>query len=526
MIPAAFYARVSTTQQEKEATIESQIALLKEFALRQGYDIAPQHQFLDQAVSGARLDRPALDRLRDSASDRQFKVVLCASPDRLARNYVYQRVILDELARAGVDLIFLSQPDHQDNPQAELLLGLQGLFAEYERAVIRERMRRGRLHRLKTGQIKPNHPPFGYRYIPLGEIGGGQWHLVAHQADVVRDIFNWYQAEMRVCEIVRRLNEQGIPSPTGQQWGEATLRHLLHDSAYRGQGYYNRKQTMPQAIGQPRKFGRGYLKEPRYQLRSPEEWITIEVPAIVSDQLWQEVQAKLSQHQRFSTRNNHQQPYLLRGLLTCGICGYTLIGRTAHDRQTYFCKHGGCNCPPDVPEHHCVISADEVETLVWQALTDLLQHPQRLTAAWRQLTQTDLPDAPTLTSLQCRHKELDKQWQRLLDLYQDGLVEKAELAQRKSILDTERKQIAGRLELLSQQHQRQQYETDLILTCQDFAKRVEIALASPAFQLKQDVIRLLIEQIVVLDDSITIKHIVPAEDDALLCRLETTRTNP
>jgi site-specific DNA recombinase len=527
MIAAAIYARVSTTQQEKEATIESQIAALQEYASQQGYKLDPKHQFIDQAVSGARLNRPGLDRLRDLASEQHFKVVLCLSPDRLARQYVYQRLILDELATAGVKMLFLSQPEVADTPQAELMLGLQGLFAEYERAAIMDRMRRGRLHRLRTGQLMPNNPPYGYRYVPLGQPGGGKWHIMPHQAELVRDIFSRYHSGQRVADIVRYLNQAAIPSPKGKLWGDSTIRHILRDSAYRGQAYHNRKQTIHQAIGQPRKLGRGQLKEPRYQLRPSQDWITIEVPVIISEPLWQDVQDMLDQNKRFSPRNNHKHAYLLRGLLTCGLCGYTLVGRTARKRQTYYCRYGGGQRrPPDVPVHRCSIAADEIEALVWKALVELLQQPDRLTAAWRNLIPADQPQTTPLNSLQQRHKELDKQWQRLLDLFQDGLIEKQELADRKATLEAEKQHISQRLVQLNQQQQLQQYETDLVLTCQDFALRVEAALASPSFELKQDVIRLLIEQIVIHDDAIVIKHIVPAEDDPRLCRLEPTRTYP
>lgn len=527
MKTAALYARVSTTQQEKEATIESQIAALQEYATQQGYEIAPEHQFIDQAVSGARLDRPALDRLRDLAGEQFFKVVLCLSPDRLARQYVYQRVVLDELATSGVEMVFLSQPEGADTPQAALMLGMQGLFAEYERAVIGERMRRGRLHRFKTGQLMPNNPPYGYRYLPIGEPGGGKWHIFPPQAAIMRDIFSWYHSGQRVVDIVHSLNQATIPSPKGKRWGASTIRHILRDSSYRGQAYYGRKQTVYQAIGQPRKFGRGQLKEPRYKLRPSEDWLTITVPTIISEQLWLDVQEMLDQNQRFSPRNNHKHSYLLRGLLTCGICGYTLAGRTARARQTYYCRYGGGqHRPPDVPVHRCSIAADEIEPLIWKALSELLQQPDRLTAAWRNLIQADEPDTANLNSLQHRLKELDKQWLRLLDLYQDGLIEKQELSHRKSTLEAEKEQISQRLRHLNQQQQHQQYETDLVLTCQDFAKRVEAALASPSFELKQDVIRLLIEQIIIHDDAIVIKHIVPAEDDPRLCRLEPTRRYP
>ena len=172
---AALYARVSTPQQEQEATIASQVAALESFAQQQGYRLLPQFYFQDQAISGAQLDRPALNRLRDSAAERLFDVVLCYSPDRLARHYAHQWVLLDELRRVGVEVIFVNQPSAPDGPHGQLLLGVQGLFAEYERAQIAERLRRGKLYQIRQGQLVSPNPPYGYRYIPVSEPDGGRW---------------------------------------------------------------------------------------------------------------------------------------------------------------------------------------------------------------------------------------------------------------------------------------------------------------------------------------------------------------
>ena len=525
MITAAIYARVSTARQEQEATIESQIAALDTYATAHGYQVAQAHRFIDQAVSGYRLDRPALDRLRDLASEPAFQVVLCLDPDRLARRYVYQRVILDELTRAGVTLIFLSQPTPTDSPQAELMLGIQGLFAEYERAVIAERMRRGKLHRLRTGQLRPSQAPYGYRYLPRDAPEGSQWIVVAHQAEVIQDIFSWYKSGLTIAPIVARLNQAGIPSPKGKAWRFSTVQRMLQEPAYHGSAYYNRHQTDAEAIGQPRRSGRGRLQAPRYKLRPAEEWITIAVPAIVSVELWQEVQEQLHMNKRFAQRNNHQHPYLLRGLLTCGGCGRTLVGRTAHGHTTYSCQNGGAKRAPDVPLHRCLIAAEELEPLVWQALTELLQQPTRLVAAWRALAEPELTDPGSLNHLHRRQRDLEKQWHRLLDLYQDDIIDKTELVQRKSQIEAEQKRLSHRLQQALRQQQAQQYETDLTLTCQAFAQRVATALASPSLETQQDVIRLLIDHIVVEDDAVIIKHIVPAEDDSRLCRLEPTHSD-
>jgi DNA invertase Pin-like site-specific DNA recombinase len=153
---AALYARVSTSNQEEEATIDSQVAAIESYIQQRGYEFPAECYFLDKAVSGARLERPALDRLRHLAADGVFSVVVCYSPDRLSRHYPHQWVVVDELQRQGVRVEFVNQPDLGDHPQAQLLLGMQGLFAEYERIMIKERLRLGRLYKLRTGQLMHN----------------------------------------------------------------------------------------------------------------------------------------------------------------------------------------------------------------------------------------------------------------------------------------------------------------------------------------------------------------------------------
>ena len=133
---AAVYARVSTQQQEQEATIDSQVAAVEAFAQAQGYSLSKELYFLDEAISGAKLDRPALDHLRDLVAEGLFQVVLCLNPDRLARQYAHQWVLLNEFQRAGVQVVFVNQPPVENNPQSQLFFGIQGLFSEYERAMI------------------------------------------------------------------------------------------------------------------------------------------------------------------------------------------------------------------------------------------------------------------------------------------------------------------------------------------------------------------------------------------------------
>jgi site-specific DNA recombinase len=157
---AAIYARVSTERQEKEQTVDSQLDALQRAAREGGYEVAPSHVFVDERRSGAHLDRPGLDRLRDLASEGTFEAVLVSSPDRLARHYAYQVLVMEELQRTGCEVVFLNHA-FGETPEERMLLQIQGVFAEYERALIKERSRRARLFAARQGRVNWSHAPYG-----------------------------------------------------------------------------------------------------------------------------------------------------------------------------------------------------------------------------------------------------------------------------------------------------------------------------------------------------------------------------
>jgi site-specific DNA recombinase len=163
---AAAYARVSTDRQADRQTIQQQVELLRNYAEQHELELDPDRIYQDDGHSGARLDRPALDRLRDVAGREEVDVILITSPDRLARRYAYQVWLLEEFEREGCQVVFLERPP-SDDPQDTLLIQIRGAVAEYERTVIADRMRRGRIAALRAGKILPwSIPPYGYRTDP------------------------------------------------------------------------------------------------------------------------------------------------------------------------------------------------------------------------------------------------------------------------------------------------------------------------------------------------------------------------
>jgi site-specific DNA recombinase len=515
----ALYARVSTLQQEQEATIESQVAALETYAQEHGYQLQTDFFFLDQGVSGAKLARPALDRLRDLATEGAFSTVLCLSPDRLARQYAHQWVLLDELQRVGVQVIFSNQPDVSQDPQGQLFLGIQGLFAEYERAMITERLRRGKLYRIRQGQLLHPNPPYGYRYIPIGEVNGGRWVINEVEAEVVRQVYDWYTAseQLTLTKIVDQLRALGAAAPArGRQWTYSTVQAILTQPAYTGHSHYNRTVTCHDVVGQVRKWGRGQLQTPAHLPRPAEQWIEISVPALLEQAIWDAAQERLSLNQKFASRNNKRHFYLLRGLLTCDICGRTLAGRNSNGRVTYYCTNRGKNRHPDVEPHSCSISGELVEPRVWDAVTNLLRNPFLLADAWQSEVETENTPPDEISRLEARQRSLERQWTRLLDAFQDGLVDKTELVQRKARFDAEREVLTQRLYHLTRQNRREQAKTQMLDDFATFCQKKLSSLVDPTPEIQQEVIRLLIDHIVVEKEAITIKHIIPTDDD---CRL-------
>ena len=152
---------MSTERQERQQTIASQLAALQAWASAQGHALAEDHVFRDEGYSGSRLDRPGLDGLRDAIRDAAIDVVAVLSPDRLARRYAYQVLLLEEFRRADCAVAFLHHPI-SDDPNDQLLLQIQGAIAEYERAVLAERFRRGKLQRARDGHILSARASYGY----------------------------------------------------------------------------------------------------------------------------------------------------------------------------------------------------------------------------------------------------------------------------------------------------------------------------------------------------------------------------
>src|SRR5215510_10951216 len=329
----AIYARVSSEQQADAHTVASQVAALRERVSADGLTVSEAMQFLDEGYSGATLVRPALERLRDVIAAGSVDRLYVHSPDRLARKYAYQVLLVDEFRRAGVEVIFLNRALGH-SPEDDLLLQVQGMIAEYERAKIIERHRRGKRHAAHVGAVNVlSGAPYGYRYVPK-YAGGGQarYEILPDEARVVRQIFAWVGHDrLTIGEVCRRLTHAGEVTRTGKTvWDRSVVWGILKNPAYQGTAAFGKTRQGPL---RPRL--RAQRNRPAAAPRAvsttdvpPEDWIMIPVPALVEPEVFAAVQEQLQENKRHARQQSRRGAlYLLQGLLQCPHCGYAFYGK-------------------------------------------------------------------------------------------------------------------------------------------------------------------------------------------------------
>jgi site-specific DNA recombinase len=388
----AIYARVSSEQQAQEQTISSQVAALRQRIAADGWELPDDLCFLDDGVSGSTLMRPALERLRDAAYIGGFQKLYVHSPDRLARRYAYQVLLVDELTKHGVEIVFLNRAIGV-SPEEDLLLQMQGMFAEYERAKIMERSRRGKRHAATRGSVNVlSGAPYGYRYVTKRD-GQGQasYELHDEQAAVVQQIFAWVGRDrLSIGEVSRRLKERGIASAKGKSWWDRTsVWAILKNPAYQGAAAFGKTRTGPRRLQLRRPRGQG--KVPRrsgssYDTSATEQ-ITIPVPAIVSAELFASAQEQLAANRLRGRERRRGAKYLLQGLLECQCCGYAYYGKpvsrsSAKGKAQYayyrcvgtdayrFGGHRVCQ--------NAQVRTDKLDQAVWDDACELLRNPHLL----------------------------------------------------------------------------------------------------------------------------------------------------
>jgi site-specific DNA recombinase len=464
-------------------TIDQQLDRIRQHVAHQpGWELRDDHLFRDDGSSGARLSRPGLDRLRDAVREREIDRLVVTAPDRLARNYVHQMVLVEELEHLGCRVAFLDHPMSQD-PHDQLLLQIRGAVAEYERTLITERLRRGRLAKLRAGVLLPwTRPPYGYRLHPERPRDPAGVQVAAVEAAVVATIFATYlEPGASLEQVARVLHAQQVCSPTGQPWwGLSTLRGILQNPASTGQISAGRTRTRPARI---RRSATHPLGRPPESLTPvpPEEWIAVaQIPALVSEEQFALVNRKLAQNHSFASRHNTAHAYLLRALVSCGRCQLACTARRLDPRYAYSVCSGKAKPTHAHRQTLCAsrfIPAQQLDALVWHDLCDLLLHPEQLTAALERARSGQwLPPAlqARRTLLQTGRRSVEHPRERLTDAYLQGVIPLAEYERRRRDLEQKGQALAEQEEQLVNQAERHQELAGIARNLGDFCQRVRV----------------------------------------------------
>ena len=520
MKTAAIYARVSSERQKEEQTIGSQTAALQEYAQAHEYTVLSDWIFQDEGYSGATLHRAGLERVRDLAAEGQIEALLVYSPDRLSRKYAYQVLLLEEFKRQGVEVVFIKSPQ-VSTPEDHLLVQFQGMIAEYERAQIAERSRRGKRHRAKIGSVNVlSGAPYGYRYVKKSENSAAYYDIIEEEAAVVREVYRWYTEEaLSIGDIGRRLAARNVPTRFGKTiWDRSTIWAMLRNPAYKGTACFGKTERAERKkITRPLRQRGGFSpRNSANRERPKEEWLEIAVPALVSQDTFSLAQERLGKNRQFSRRHT-TEPTLLQGLLVCSVCGYALYRTSTRtsSRKLYYYRCLGSDGYRHLKGPLCTnrpIRQDYLDELVWQQVVQLFEKPDLVHKEINRRIHDARNSNPTKVRKETLVKESSRVQngiERLLDAYQEGLLQLTELRTRMQGLRKKELSIKAELQALDARMIDQEIYLQLVHNVDDFLARIRKSAETLNVLERQKVLRLITKEILVGPDIVTIKHSIP-----------------
>jgi len=472
------------------------------------------------------LVRPGLEQLRDLAVEGQIQAVWVYSPDRLSRKYAYQVLLIEEFARHGVEVLFIRSPK-ADTPEEQLLLQFQGMIAEYERAQIAERTRRGKRHRARAGSINVlSGAPYGYRYVRKSETSDAYYQVLEKEAEVVRKVYGLYtQDDLSINAIARWLNEHDIATRSGAgRWCRSTVWAMLRNPAYKGLACFGKTESVErQRITRPLRQRGGYSPRSSANRERPrEDWIEIPVPALIDEVSFALAEEKLEYNKRHSPRRT-AEPTLLQGMLVCKRCDYAYYRTSTRTskRKIYYYRCLGsddyrypngrvCDSRP--------IRQDHLDEVVWQHVIRLLEDPGLIQGEIDRRIQTNHEADPAKrreAALRKEHARLHNKINRLLNAYQEDLLSLEELRKRMPELRKREQTIQSELHSLESASVDQQTYLQLADNIELFLSRLRTVASVLSVTEQQKILRLLVREILVDHDTIVIRHSIPGMSSKL-----------
>jgi site-specific DNA recombinase len=538
-VRAALYARGSSEQQAEAGTIASQIEAIRKRIVGDGLCIDEELEFVDEGYSGATLVRPALERLRDIAASGCVDRLYVHSPDRLARKYAYQVVLVDELRRCGVEIEFLNR-GVGDSPEDDLLLQVQGMVAEYERAKILERSRRGKLHAARRGSVAVlGGAPYGYRYVSAGQgYEEACYEIVLEEAKVVRQIFEWAgNAGYSIATICKLLKRNEILTRTGKSWWDrTTVWGMLKNPAYKGTAAFGKTR-----VGDRRpalRPQRGAVEQPRraystYQVSS-EDWIYIPVPGIIGEDLFEAVQEQLAENRKRSRERARGARHLLQGLLVCAKCGYAYYGKPVSraaakgkTKKYVYYRCVGTDSYRFGGQRVCSnrqVRSDMLEEAVWVDVCSLLKDPRRIEQEWERRL-VDKPDTgwDATEQLRAAAEKVKRGVSRLIDSYQDGLLEKSDFEPRIRRAKERLTNLKSELEQRANEEEQRNAMHLVIGRMREFAEKVTDGLDRADWATRRAIIRAVVKRVEIDEEEVRIIYKIspdPVDGDCQIRSLQ------
>ena len=450
-------------------------------------------------------------------------------------------VVLAELARHGCHVVCSDRPlpSAGNEPHEQLVVQIRGAVAEYERTLIADRMRRGRQAKLRSGRLLPwTRPPYGSRVDAERPRDPAGVRLDAAEAAVVQELCTDYVAGgVTRYALAQWLPQRHLPTPTGRKyWNVSTVRGLLTNPAYTGRAIHGRWRTTParQRWSPLRPVGSGESGRPT----PPDEWIMVPVPALVTEEVFAHVQRRLPANQQ-GARRSTLQPYLLRGLVSCGVCPLACLGRTrdmTQDRYRYSVCRG--TAQPAVAggrETRCVarfMPATQLDALVWTDRCAVLAHPALVAQALERAQGEAWLPAERQRRRHALHSvqaDVARQRERLREAYLAGAVELPTFERQDAGLRAQQDAAALQERELVAEGQRLVAVSAVARSTTEILTRLRATLAQATFEQRRQLVALLIDRVVVTKSAVAIRYVIPATEASLstrFCHLRTDYFNP
>jgi site-specific DNA recombinase len=453
--------------------------------------------------------------------------VLCYSPDRLARKFAYQVLLIEELARCGTRVEFVRGP-RGDSPEDQLLVQFQGMFAEYEKAQLMERYRRGKAYRARSGSVNVlGGAPFGYRYIRKTPESGARYEVIEHEAVLAAEMFRRYADDgATITDLARWLAASGAVTRTGKhRWDRSVVWGMLRNPAYTGRAVFGKTQVIheqPALNRVARLQGRTTPWAVKTVDRPREEWTEIAVPAIVSEDTFARAGQRLEDNKRFAPRNSKLPASLLQGLAACAACGYgyyrTSTRTTSKKIYYYRClgsdnyRYEGGRVCGNKP-----VRADYLDTVVWDHITGLLADPALIRAEISKRLEQARPSDPVTRQRKQTEQALAKAGTSItamIQAYSEQLITIDELRTRMPDLRAREANLKSQLGALDAQAADRDAYLKLADDLEGFLTRLRASTAGASTDDRRRVLRLLVKNVLIGPEKITIRHRIPVRERA------------